>query len=233
MEDQFEPRRVYIAASWMAPVGRYQGKEREKLSFLQMAAKATELFHDTTIRPKDIEAVVVGCQNPVAFSGVDNTAAKVAGVLGISGATSVLIDTASSSGASAFENAYLQIASGRCDHVLAIGIQKMSDVNTIEATRIVAVVIDRDEAEYGLSMPACGALVAGALVQRLGLSLESGPLFPPCSPRGPTALPPATRKPISASKSRLKSITGRLPTAETICTGGRFAFTISVPCPTV
>jgi len=177
MDDRFEPRKVYIAASWMAPVGRYNGKEREDLSFLQMAAKCSEVFSDTTIRPKDIEAVVVGCQNPVAFSGVDNTAAKIAGLLGISGATSVLIDTASSSGASAFENAYLQIASGRCDHVLAIGIQKMSDANTLEATRIVAGVIDKDEAEYGLSMPACGALVAGSLVNRLGLSMEEWTAF--------------------------------------------------------
>jgi len=177
MDREFQPRKVYIAASWMAPVGRYNGREREDLSFLQLAAKTAAVFQSTSIRPRDIEAVVVGCQNPVAFSGVDNTAAKIAGVLGISGATSVLIDTASSSGASAFENAYLQIASGRCDHVLAIGIQKMSDANTVNATRIVAGVIDRDEAEYGLSMPACGALVAGALMRRLGLTPEEWTAF--------------------------------------------------------
>jgi acetyl-CoA acetyltransferase len=103
---------------------------------------------------------------------VDNTAAKVAGVLGISGAKSILVDTASSSGASALENAYLEVASGRCDHVLALGIQKMSDASTAEATSIVAGVIDREEAEFGLTMPACGALVAGALMNRLGLSPE-------------------------------------------------------------
>jgi acetyl-CoA acetyltransferase len=177
MGREFKPRNVYVAASWMAPVGRYNGKDREDLSFLQMAARSAAVFRETTVKPRDIEAVVVGCQNPVAFSGVDNTAAKIAGVLGISGATSVLIDTASSSGASAFENAYLQIASGRCDHVLAIGIQKMSDANTVNATRIVAGVIDRDEAEYGLSMPACGALVAGSLMRRLGLSLEEWTAF--------------------------------------------------------
>jgi len=177
MGHEFQPRKVYVAASWMAPVGRYNGSDREDLSFLQMAARVSAVFRETSISPKEIEAVVVGCQNPVAFSGVDNTAAKIAGVLGISGATSVLIDTASSSGASAFENAYLQIASGRCDHVLAIGIQKMSDANTVNATRIVAGVIDRDEAEYGLSMPACGALVAGALMRRLGLSLEEWTAF--------------------------------------------------------
>jgi len=168
----FQPRKVYLAASWMAPVGRYNGKDQSALSFLELAEKAGELFAESPVRRSQIQAVVVGSQNPFAFSGVDNTAAKVAGVLGISGAKSVLIDTASSSGASAFENAYLEIASGRCDHVLAIGIQKMSDVNTTEATRIVAGVIDRGEAEFGLSMPACGALVAGALMGRLGLSEE-------------------------------------------------------------
>lgn len=161
----------------MAPVGRYNGREREALSFLELAEKAGEVFAASRLRRADVDAVVVGCQNPVAFSGVDNTAAKIAGVLGISGAKSVLIDTASSSGASALEYAYLQIASGRCDHVLAIGIQKMSDVPTARATGIVAGVIDRDEAEFGLSMPACGALVAGALIERLKLSEEEWTAF--------------------------------------------------------
>ena len=177
MGQAFLPREVYVASSFMAPVGRYNGREREALSFLEMAEMAGEVFNRSRLRRADINAVVVGCQNPVAFSGVDNTAAKVAGVLGISGAKSVLIDTASSSGASALEYAYLQIASGRCDHVLALGIQKMSDVPTSQATRIVAGVIDRDEGEFGLTMPACGALVARALIERLKLTMEEWTAF--------------------------------------------------------
>ncbi len=168
----FQPRKVYVAASWMAPVGRYNGRELEALSFLELAERVGAVFDGSPVRSRVIESVVVGSQSPVAFSGVDNTAAKIAGVLGISGAKSVLIDTASSSGASAVEIAYLEIASGRSDHVLAIGIQKMSDVSTSEATRIVAGVIDRDEAEFGLTMPACGALVARALMERLKLTEE-------------------------------------------------------------
>lgn len=172
METIFMPRPVYVAASWMAPVGRYNGKERQKLSFLELSELCGEVFKDSPVRRKDIEAVVVGSQNPAAFSGVDNTAAKIAGILGISGARSVLVDTASSSGASAFESAYLEIASGRYDSVLALGVQKMSDASTLESTRIIAGVIDREEAEYGLTMPACGGLVARALKERLGLSDE-------------------------------------------------------------
>lgn len=170
MSTNFQPRSVYVAASWMAPVGRYNGKDKENLSFLEMAERCGTVFVGSPVRRREIEAVVVGSQNPAAFSCVDNTAAKIAGILGISGARSVLVDTASSSGASAFESAYLEVASGRFDHVLAIGIQKMSDANTLESTRIIAGVIDRDESEYGLTMPACGALVARALKERLGLS---------------------------------------------------------------
>lgn len=166
----FTPRKVYIAASWMGPVGRYTSQDRGALSFLEMAESCGQVFIGSSVRRRHIEAVVVGSQNPAAFSGVDNTAAKIAGIMGISGVKSILIDTASSSGASAFENAYLEVASGRHEHVLAIGIQKMSDRTTLEATRIIAGVIDRDEAEYGLTMPACGALVAGALQRRLGLT---------------------------------------------------------------
>jgi acetyl-CoA C-acetyltransferase len=172
MQRQFKPRPVYVAASWMAPVGRYNGKEKQKLSFLELAELSSEVFNDSPVRRRDIEAVIVGSQNPAAFSGVDNTAAKIAGILGISGTRSVLIDTASSSGASAFESAYLEIASGRFDSVLALAVQKMSDTSTLESTRIIAGVIDRDEAEFGLTMPACGGLVARALMERLGLSDE-------------------------------------------------------------
>ncbi|MDD2852879.1 MAG: thiolase family protein [Desulfuromonadaceae bacterium] len=170
MSMPFKPRPVYIAASWMAPVGRYNGKEKQKLSFLELSEMSKAVFSGSPVKKRDIEAVIVGSQNPAAFSGVDNTAAKIAGIIGISGARSVLVDTASSSGASAFESAYLEIASGRYDAVLALGVQKMSDASTLEATRIIAGVIDRDEAEYGLTMPACGALVARALKEHLGLS---------------------------------------------------------------
>ncbi len=170
MSRPFQPRPVYVADSFMLPIGKYNGKHRPKRSFLELVDALTPLLENTQIKKEQIGCVVVGSQNPFAFSGIDNVAAKVCGRLGISGAKSLLVDTASSSGASAFEAAYLEIAAGQHDHVLAIGIQKMSDVSTSQATKIVAGVIDRDEAEYGLTMPACGALVAQSLMTEFGLN---------------------------------------------------------------
>lgn len=172
MKRSFHPRPVFLADSFMLPVGKYNGKHRPKMSFLELVDALNPLFENTSIKKEQIGCVVVGSQNPFAFSGIDNVAAKVCGRLGISGAKSLLVDTASSSGASAFEAAYLEVASGQHDHVLAVGIQKMSDVSTLDATKIVAGVIDRDEAEYGLTMPACGALVAQSLMDEFGLDEE-------------------------------------------------------------
>lgn len=165
----FQPRGVYVAGSYMSRIGKYNGKQLDALTFVELAERVGQIFDHSPVRREDIEAVVVGSQNPFAFNHLDNVAAKIAGLLGISGAKSVLIDTASSSGASAFENAYLEVASGRYDQVLAIGIQKMTDVNTEEATKIIAGVIDTEEAEYGLTMPACGALVAKSLIHEFKL----------------------------------------------------------------
>ncbi len=166
----FRPRPVYVHSSAMLPVGKYDGRHLPQKSFFELIDGLDPFLAAAEIPRSKIGCVVVGSQNPFAFSGVDNLAAKVCGRLGISGAKSLLVDTASSSGASAFEAAYLQIAAGQQDHVLAIGVQKMSGVSTRDATRIVAGVIDREEAEYGLTMPACGALVAQALIEEFGLS---------------------------------------------------------------
>ena len=170
MPNSFRPRPVFVPDSFMLPVGKYDGKHRPQMSFFELVDALGPLLEKAPMSKEQIGCVVVGCQNPFAFSGIDNVAAKVSGRLGISGAKSLLVDTASSSGASAFEAAYLEVASGQHDHVLAIGIQKMSDVSTSKATQVVAGVIDREEAEYGLTMPACGALVAHSLMTEFGLS---------------------------------------------------------------
>ncbi|MFA5515907.1 MAG: thiolase family protein [Desulfuromonadales bacterium] len=169
----FRPRPVYLADSFMCPVGRYDGRHRGKQSFFGLAGQVNQLLDRQADGREKIDCVVVGSQNPFAFSGIDNVAAKIAGILDLSGPKSLLVDTASSSGATALETAYMEIASGRHERVLALGIQKMSDLSTAEAIKVVAGVIDREEAEFGLTMPACGALVAGALMDEFGLDREA------------------------------------------------------------
>ena len=102
----FHPRPLYVVASYMSRVGKYNGTHLEALTFVDLAEQVGQIFQGSSVRREDIEAVVVGSQNPFAFNHMDNVAAKISGLLGISGAKSVLIDTASSYGASAFDRAH-------------------------------------------------------------------------------------------------------------------------------
>src|SRR3989442_10927584 len=108
----FQPRPVYVAASYMSRVGKYNGAHLEALTFVDLAEQVGQIFQGSPVRREHIEAGVGGSQNPFAFKHKDNVAAKIAGPLGVSGAEGGVIDAASSSGARAFENPYSGAAAG-------------------------------------------------------------------------------------------------------------------------
>lgn len=72
----FCPRAVYLADSFMRPVGKYNGKHRPKMSFLELVDALQPLLKNAPFNKEAIGCVVVGCQNPFAFSGIDNVAGR-------------------------------------------------------------------------------------------------------------------------------------------------------------
>ena len=77
----FHPRRVYTASSYMSRIGKYNGKHLDTLSFVELAERVSQIFDDSPVQREDIEAVVVGSQNPFAFNHLDNVAAIFAATL--------------------------------------------------------------------------------------------------------------------------------------------------------
>jgi acetyl-CoA acetyltransferase len=80
------------------------------------------------------------------------------------------VETASSTGAGAFEAAFYAVASGHMKHVLVLAGKKMTDVPTAKATRILSEAIDRSERKYGATMPALAAMIAQRYAQEFNLS---------------------------------------------------------------
>ena len=60
----FQPRHVYLASSYMSRIGKYNGKHLDALSFVELAERVNQVFETGTIHREDIEAIVVGSQNP-------------------------------------------------------------------------------------------------------------------------------------------------------------------------
>ncbi|MCU0670617.1 MAG: hypothetical protein MUF70_14905 [Myxococcota bacterium] len=123
-----------------------------------------EAYHraleDSPVRA--FEAVQIGIMDSEEFENRANLAAKVADRLGLLGVPAIRTETASSTGAAAFHEAYYKIASGQCESVLVLAGERMKNVTTEVATSIMSKTIDPVERQFGFTMPALIALVTQA-----------------------------------------------------------------------
>ncbi len=153
---------VYIKGVGMSRFGK-----REESLVEIMAEAATRAIEDSG--RKHFDAVYVGAMNPEDFVGESNISSAVVDYLGLVPVPTTRVETASSSGAAAFDEAIYAVASGYFDSILVIAGEKMSMVSTSVATKILSEVIDHEERRYGLTMPALAALVTRAYMNRYKL----------------------------------------------------------------
>jgi len=117
-------------------------------------------LEDSPVRAFD--AIQIGIMDSEEFENRANIATKVADVLGLKGIPAVRSETASSTGAAAFHEAYYKVASGQFDSVLVLAGERMKTVTTEVATAIMSKTIAPVERRFGFTMPALIALVTQA-----------------------------------------------------------------------
>ncbi|RIL07689.1 MAG: hypothetical protein DCC71_02265 [Proteobacteria bacterium] len=151
-------REVYIAAVGLTKVDL---TGRIFASVFDLFAEAYHrALEDSPIRA--FEALQIGIMDSEEFENRANLAAKVADRLGLTGIPAIRSETASSTGAAAFHEAYYKIASGQCDTVLVLAGERMKNVTTEVATSIMSKTIDPVERQFGFTMPALIALITQA-----------------------------------------------------------------------
>jgi len=154
---------VYIAGVGMTRFGR------SKDSLDKMMAEAAGLaLKDAGL--ERVDAIYIGVMNVEEFVGDSNVAALLTDTLHLTGLPSTRVETASSTGAGAFEAAFYAVASGHMKEVLVLAGEKMTHLPTPKVTRILSEVIDRSERRYGATMPALAALIAQRYAKEYGLS---------------------------------------------------------------
>src|SRR4030043_1812235 len=156
---------VYISGVGMTKFGR----SKEPLEKM-MAGAASSALKEAQL--EKVEAIYLGVMNVEEFVGDSNFAALLADTLGLTGIPSTRVETASSTGAGAFETAFYAVASGHMKHVLVLAGEKMTHLSTAKATRILSEVIDRSERRYGATMPALAAMIAQKYARQYRLSLS-------------------------------------------------------------
>jgi acetyl-CoA C-acetyltransferase len=107
------------------------------------------------------------------FVGQEHIGALMADYLGMPGLPAVRVESACASGGMAFRLAFLEVASGASDIVMAGGVEKMTDCSGDDATAALATAADQEyEVFHGATFPGLYALMAHAHMARYGTTRE-------------------------------------------------------------
>lgn len=145
-------------------------------SFRQLIAEAGLLaVKDASISGEKIDGVYVGSMSAGRLIGQEHVGPLVVDEAGLSTAhiPATRIEAADASGGAALRQAYLAVASGAQDIVVAGGVEKMTDVIDQEATNTLATVADQEwEAFFGATFPSLYAFLARAHMKQYGTTRE-------------------------------------------------------------
>ncbi len=162
-------RKVAVVGVGMAKFG-----ERWEAGLRELTAEAgTRAIDDAGISGDEIEAVYVGNMSGGRFVGQEHIGALLADAMGLNPVPSTRVEAACSSGGLAFRQAYLAVASGEFDLVVAGGIEKMTDVLTGQATTTLGGAADQEwETFFGATFPSLYALMARRHMHDYGTTEE-------------------------------------------------------------
>ncbi len=120
-----------------------------------------------------VDAITIGNMSSGLFNQQEHLASLVPDYLGKLHTPAMRIESACASGGMAVRTAFLEIASGVSEYALALGVEKMTDVDGGEATAALAAASDQEyEAFHGINFPGLYALMAKAHMEHFGTTRE-------------------------------------------------------------
>ncbi|MCX8166588.1 MAG: thiolase domain-containing protein [Candidatus Micrarchaeota archaeon] len=118
-------------------------------------------LEDANVQGEEIDALFVGAMSPGLMVGQEHAAALVADYIGLNPIPATRVEGACASGGLAFRNAYMAVASGMHDIVVAGGAEKMTDLDTAQISTVLGGAGDEEwELFQGATFPAIYALMA-------------------------------------------------------------------------
>jgi acetyl-CoA C-acetyltransferase len=120
-----------------------------------------------------IDAMYVGCMSGGLFVGQEHLGSLLADYLGNDHIPAVRVESACASGGLAVRQAFIDVASGMHDIVLAGGVEKMLDVDGGAATYALSTAADQEyECFHGVTFPGLYAMIARAHMHKYGTTRE-------------------------------------------------------------
>jgi len=167
-------RRVYVCGIGATPIGEHW--ELSLRDLMVLAAK--KALEDSTLTKRDIEAVYIGNMSSGILQGQEHLGSLFATWFGIPGVSAQKCEAACASGGVAFHQAFLAVASGMYDVVVAMGVEKMSDGNTYDVTSALIMADDQEYVAFtGSSFVGLNALIYRRYMEKFNVKHEDIAMF--------------------------------------------------------
>ncbi|MDF3820048.1 thiolase family protein [Leptospira sp. 96542] len=154
-------KKVYIHNPSLSVFGKHNVSQLD-LTYAT-AKQSVHEFHS-----HKIQFIVYASFSPDSYNKEYHLSAKLAAKLGIRNVYSVRMETASSSGASAFQLGVNLILSGRFDHGLVVATELMSQLNREESNLLLGSVLSDKQRKLGMSMAQGGAMITRRYLDMYG-----------------------------------------------------------------
>jgi acetyl-CoA C-acetyltransferase len=136
-----------------------------------------QIFADAAIEALEnagadhLDGMWIGNMSAGRFVNQEHLGPIMAAEIGRSGVAATRVESACASGGAALRAAFLEVASGAADLVLAAGVEKMND--GVDVTDVLATASDQElEAYHGITFPGLYAMIARAHMQAYGTTEE-------------------------------------------------------------
>jgi len=158
-------REVAIVGTGMTQFGElWQSSLRDLFAEAALAALADA-------GTSSLDAVYVGNMAAGGFVKQEHVGPLMVDAIGMSGIPAIRVESACASGGVSLRTAYLEVASGASDLVLAAGVEKMTD--GADVTDVLAMAADQEnEAYHGVTFPGLYAMIARAHMAAHGTTEE-------------------------------------------------------------
>ena len=158
-------RDVVVIGAGMTKFGELWAKSIKDI-FVEAAQRA---IMDSGV--DHIDSMYVGAMSPGLFVGQEHLGAVMADYLGVNPIPATHVESACASGGVAFRQAFLEVASGASEIVLAGGVEKMTD--GADVTEALATAADQEYEVYqGVTFPGLYAMIARAHMEEFGTTRE-------------------------------------------------------------
>ncbi len=158
-------REVAIVAAGMTRFG-----ELWDLSLRDIIVEAAAEALDAA-RVDRLDSIYVGNMSAGQFVVQEHIGPLTADYLGMAGVAATRIESACASGGVALRTAFMEVACGMSDLVLAMGVEKMND--GADVTNVLATAADQEtEVYHGVTFPGLYAMIATERMERFGTTEE-------------------------------------------------------------